>query len=165
MANQITVDDVVSDYYQEEWGFTGTRKGMTSFQKAITRRVMLIGRPLVVRHGGAWGADEEFHAVWALDLRRRGLADVWPASQDRADLFKQENVHVQPVMPPLDRNVEIAKRSKFLLATPHYAEEELQSGTWHTIRTAKRLKVPTLIIWPKNRLTLLRAGSELPLTL
>lgn len=145
----------IANYYHGEWGFTGTRAGMRAFQLAITRRVFKAGQPLVLRHGGAFGADFEAHATWR-EVCKKSVADVWPADAKRARIFEgQERVKVEPVMAPLDRNVEIVKRSKFLIATPHTEKEELRSGTWQTIREAAKINLPILIIWPESqRLTL-----------
>lgn len=151
----VALVDAVAEYYHGEWGFTGTRAGMRAFQVAMVRRVLKRGQPIVLRHGGAFGADFEAHAMWR-EVCEKSACDVWPADEKRAQLFRgQARVKVEPVMPPLERNVEIVKRSKFLLATPNKEHEEQRSGTWQTIREALRLNLPVLIVWPESkRLTL-----------
>jgi hypothetical protein len=143
--------DVVRD---GEWGFTGTRAGMSMDQRVYVRSSLVIGTPTIIRHGGADGSDTEFHAMWREELSQN-WADVWPASELRAKLFeKQNHVTVNPVMDPLDRNVEIVKRSSFLIATPQTQQEVQRSGTWATVRAARRHVVPVLIIWPNGMMTL-----------
>lgn len=146
--------DAIAEHYHGEWGFTGTRKGMRAYQLGILRRVMARGQPVVFRHGGAHGADFEAHAIWR-ELKLP-LCQVWPADEKRASIFRgQAKVHVESVMPPLERNVEIVKRSKFLIAAPHSEQEEQRSGTWATIRQGLKLNMPILIIWPESqRMTL-----------
>lgn len=150
----LTLKKVLTEFFEEEWGFTGTRAGMTLRQGAVMREALKIGKPAIIRHGASYGADFEFHAMWREELPKR-FADVWPCQLSRAKLFDgQNNVAVNPLMPPLQRNEEIVKRSKFLLAAPHREMEEQRSGTWATIRCARRLKVPILIVWPRGILTL-----------
>jgi hypothetical protein len=90
------------------------------------------------------------------EVCKQSVANVWPADAKRAAIFAdQERVKVEPVMHPLDRNIEIVKRSRFLLATPNKEFEEQRSGTWQTIREALKLNLPVLIVWPETkRLTL-----------
>lgn len=143
----------IAKFYQGEWTFTGTRKGMNGAQSLLMGRILKAGAPLVLRHGAAYGADRETHALWReLELP---LADVWPADEKSAALFRgQPRVVVHPVMPPLDRNVEMVKRSRFIVGAPHTNQEEQRSDTWHTLRRAFANKVPTLIVWPNDKLTL-----------
>lgn len=143
--------DAIAEHYHGEWGFTGTRAGMRAFQVAMVRRVFDKGQPIVLRHGGAFGADFEAHALWR-EVCKKSACNVWPADAKRAALFEgQPRVKVEPVMPPLDRNIEIVKRSKFLVATPNKEQEEQRSGTWQTIREALKLNLPVLIIWPESK--------------
>lgn len=153
-APKMLVEEIAK-FYHGEWGFTGTRAGMHAFQIAMVRRVFRAGQPIVLRHGGAFGADFEAHAMWR-EVCKTSACNVWPADAKRAALFMgQERVKVEPVMPPLDRNIEIVKRSTFLVATPSKEVEEQRSGTWQTIREAAKINVPVLIIWPlSQRLTL-----------
>ena len=149
-----TLQSVVDEHYEGEWGFTGTRKGMTLQQGQYTRLAVRHGKPAIVRHGGAHGADMEFHALWREELPRR-FADVWTADAKQAKMFDgQDNVSVNPVMDPLHRDEEIVRRSKFLIACPHTQKEELRSGTWTTIRRARKIDIPILIVWPDGVMSL-----------
>jgi hypothetical protein len=145
--------EAIAEFYHGEWAFTGTRAGMNPVQTKLMRRVLEAGKPLILRHGGSFGADYMTHGIW----RELGLpmADVWPADEKRAELFRgQKRVVMHPVMPPLDRNVEMVKRATFVVGAPHTNKEEQRSGTWQTLRYALSTKKPTLIVWPDNRLTL-----------
>ncbi len=47
-------------------GFTGTRKGMTEFQKTEVRRLLteyMHGRDMEAHHGDCIGADTDFHNI------------------------------------------------------------------------------------------------------
>lgn len=146
--------ELMDEFHEEEWGFTGTRAGMTKQQMDLVRACLTLGKPAIIRHGAAFGADREFHAIWREELPKR-FADVWPADDKSVKLFdRQDNVSINPVLPPLQRNEEIVKRSKFMIATPHSQQEEQKSGTWMTVRCARRLEKPALIIWPNGVMTL-----------
>lgn len=152
---QKSLIDAIAEYYHGEWGFTGTRAGMSTYQASMTRRIFLRGQPIVLRHGGAFGSDFEAHGIWR-EVCKDSAANVWPADEKRAAIFRgQQRVKVEHVMDPLMRNEEIVKRSKLLVATPHTEQEEQRSGTWATIRCALKLNKPVIIIWPKSqRITL-----------
>ena len=156
-----TLDEVAAQYAGGEWGFTGTRAGMKAFQVLITRRALQQGQPLVFRHGGAFGSDFSAHAL-CRETNPDGLIEVWPADRKRVSLFAgQPSVVIKPLMDPLNRNKEIAKRSEFIIATPHTEKEELRSGTWATIRDAMREAKPVLIIWPASHLITFHLGHTL----
>ncbi len=149
---------VISFYGKKDWGFTGSRAGMTAVQYDWCRKLLKAGQPDVLRHGGAFGADTQVHALWR-EERTSGKCEVWPADDKRHAMFlNQRNVIVQTVMGPLYRNQEIVTRSTFLFATPHTQHEVIRSGTWHTVRHAAKANVPTLICWPNGKLTLHRDG-------
>jgi hypothetical protein len=46
---------------------------------------------------------------------------------------------VLPVKPPFERNEDIADMCDILIAAPKAATEVLRSGTWATIRHARRI--------------------------
>lgn len=149
----------IAEYYHGEWMFTGTRAGMSRAQNNLVGELLRTGKPIVLRHGGAIGADMEAHAIWRASLQSEGVANVWPASEDRAAVFRNQfRVYLEPVQPPLFRNTEMVKRSGFILAAPHYNHEELRSGTWHAIRQGGEFKKPTLVVWPSGALKLYMAG-------
>jgi hypothetical protein len=55
---------------------------------------------------------------------------------------------VEPPLPYLTRNRNIVDRSRALVAAPKGFSEELRSGTWATIRYARKCRLPVLIIFP-----------------
>lgn len=153
----IPLNDVIADYLNEEWGFTGTRAGMNRFQQAMLQRILHRGQPILWRHGGAWGGDAESHRLWK-KFCRKSHAEVWPSDEKRATIFRGElRTTVRDVMDPLSRNIIIVDKSKFMIAAPVRDHEEQRSGTWHTIRRAFDANRPILILWPKSqKITLYR---------
>lgn len=53
-----------------------------------------------------------------------------------------------PVKPPLKRNYDIVDACDILLAAPRTLTEELRSGTWATIRYARKTGKKYLILAP-----------------
>ena len=53
-----------------------------------------------------------------------------------------------PELPPLVRNHKIVGAVHLLIATPKTDKEELRSGTWATIRYAKKVRLSTCIVYP-----------------
>lgn len=148
---------LIEEYFSAEWGFTGTRAGMSDFQKQMVERSLTKGQPVIFRHGGAYGGDTESHRLWKR-VCAKSHANIWPADEKRASIFRGDiRTTVESPMDPLSRNIRIVELSKFVLAAPNNEFEEQRSGTWQTIRESFKRDRPVLIIWPKSqRLTLYR---------
>ena len=115
-------------------GFTGTRRGMSTDQ--IDQLVDLIQRlrPRALHHGDCVGADEEAHSV-ASDLDVRTVAH--PPSNPRARAWCEADEYREP-LPYLDRNHRIVDETDLLVAAPA-GPEILRSGTWATVRYARKV--------------------------
>lgn len=126
-------------------GFTGTRQGMTDAQK-VTVAVRIEGHSHL-HHGGAIGADTQVHA---LSDRRVGHVTVHLASESRRRWFATgfEGVTVLDPLPPLVRNRNIVLATDRLIAAPAGFAEEQRSGTWATVRYARKIGRPITIVWP-----------------
>jgi hypothetical protein len=46
------------------------------------------------------------------------------------------------------RNVNIAKETDLLIATPRESKEQKRGGTWFTVRHARKLEKEVIILWP-----------------
>ena len=131
--------------------FTGTQRGMT-LRQAIGLRSILMGlyatsnpgqRP-EFHEGDCIGSDKEAailakaEGFWIvshppLNKTKRAL---FPADEDREE---KEYLH---------RNHDMINEGQILIAAPRTREEELRSGTWATIRYAKKRDVPCIILDP-----------------
>ncbi len=145
-------------------GFTGTRDGTTPCQRDALRRLLLELDPAEVHHGLCLGADEDFarvcHALWGMAVTQKGHpCDLERWRSDDACAFCEEVF--QPA-PPLDRNRRIVERTEALVACPGGFEEERRSGTWATIRAARKLGRPVAIIWPDGRVERERWPADAP---
>ncbi len=72
----------------------------------------------------------------------------WPCTiTSKRAYFRCDDEHIPA--PPLERNHSIVNVTERLIATPKEMEEVLRSGTWATIRYAKKMRKPVEIIWPR----------------
>lgn len=143
---------------------------MTSYQRDTLTTLIKVLRPKEFHHGCCIGSDEQAHNIvfyaklgTKLILHPPIKTDKIARGMARANFFEGDDhlISMNPtdivVLEAFDylvRNVHIADRRKggLLIATPFEDEEVLRSGTWTTIRRAKKLSVPVLIIQRDGRL-------------
>lgn len=134
-------------------GFTGTREGMTIKQLVrISQKLAELQKSGFSRakHGVCIGADEDFHVLAkAIGFYAIGHPGVnkFGKCPTRADVVCDEML---PEKPFLVRDKDIVDGSKIMLATPK-GPEELRSGTWATVRYARKQKKPLMIVYPDGR--------------
>lgn len=136
------------------FGFTGTGQGMTKPQREALLRAMQVHTlgwtlPIVGHHGDDAGADTEFHNL-CRDLGWRVV--LHPPSNPRRRGFCQAD-ESRPTKPYLDRNDDIVAESQAMFAAPLTMAEELRSGTWATIRRARKAGRPLIIVWRDGSVT------------
>jgi len=132
-------------------GFTGTRKGMTKYQKNKFRSILKklkTGHHGAFRHGDCIGADEDADSIVKKKTLLRIL--IHPPISDKDRAFCLSPTFVYPKKPYLVRNKNIVNKCDILIACPE-GEETLRSGTWSTIRYAFKKGTPTIIIPPIER--------------
>lgn len=140
-------------------GFTGTRKGMTRAQMDALYR-WLCEQPVVgsFHHGDCLGADNDAaNIVHEINTSEdppspRIVIVCHPPENDILQAFNAHNDVFRPSRPYLIRNRHIVAECDVLLACPAETQEELRSGTWYTVRHARRQKKPIVIIWPDGSL-------------
>ncbi len=116
--------------------FTGTRKGMTGYQMQQAAELLQQAEPNRVCHGCAIGADRQFH-----HLAPVGIRDLFPCNAEQLAWARQNVTSgdvIHPVEAPLDRNRRMVDRSVLIIAAPQTLVEEQRSGTWSTVRYARR---------------------------
>jgi hypothetical protein len=135
-------------------GFTGTAKGMTDKQIRILQNQLLIFKPKEFHHGDCVGADADAHRI-ALALNI--LVVVHPPIDDKQRAFcgargkRGPKVSFTELKPYLERNHDIVDACDVLIATPAQRNEVLRSGTWATIRYARKKGKEVIIINPEGR--------------
>ena len=155
-------------------GFTGTQKGMTTWQELqLWEQLERLGCTEFV-FGDCIGADIEA-ATLAL-LKGIKIFTVYPQNKDtrkrawfgnpsrRIDIegkdyldayyitedseFAGVSIKWMPAEPPLSRNMRIVDNCDWVIATPKEFEHTLRSGTWQTIRYAWKHKKDKVTIIP-----------------
>jgi len=108
---------------------------MTPYQREALWRV-LSGDRGEFHHGDCVGADEEAHAI-ALEAQWQVV--VHPPVVDLLRAFcTGRGVTVLPTEGYLERNRAIVAACDLLVAAPETDEEKMRSGTWMTVRSARR---------------------------
>lgn len=140
-------------------GFTGTQTGMTDFQEerlnAHLHRWIKKYKKLEIHHGDCIGADEEFHKICITYWE-----NAYPGATSvvlHPPLVSAKRAYTtwvrQREETPLDylaRNHKIVEAVDGMLGAPKGMEEELRSGTWATIRYAKKIEKPLIVLWPEQ---------------
>lgn len=125
-------------------GFTGTRREPTIPQRlAITTWLDRQDRGVFL-HGDCMGCDA-FAALRARDLGWH--VECYPCTITNMRAFVGGHV-IHDVRPPIVRNHVMVDRAHVLLACPGETHEVLRSGTWATIRYARKQGVPTVLVLP-----------------
>ena len=117
-------------------GFTGTQQGMNNHQRRRFRRLILELNPTEFHHGDCIGADEQAQAI-VRELVPQCRLVIHPPSDPSKRAFCKAD-EVLPAKPYLKRNLDIVRRCSIMVATPYEVEEQLRSGTWSTVRYARR---------------------------
>jgi hypothetical protein len=128
------------------YGFTGTQIGMSPRQKIGLRAHLIVAEPgSEFHHGDCIGADEEAHYI-ALELGLRIV--IHPPLNDSKRAFCKLATLVLEPKDYIPRNHDIVDASEVLIAAPKTYEEELRSGTWATVRYARKINKPRLMLTP-----------------
>lgn len=134
-------------------GFTGTRKGLTSAQReALYDWFGTNNEWFEFHHGCCLGADASAADI-AYHRNVKGRLVARPCnipSMTSENAIRLSHVVHDP-LPPLDRNKLIVDACDLLLACPGGFKEELRSGTWATIRHARKTDKPRLFFYPDGR--------------
>jgi len=131
-------------------GFTGTQNGMTYQQKVTFHKLINELRPKHFRHGDCIGADEDAHDI-VLDKSFASIF-IYPPSDPKKRAYCSQYTSLCKPQPYLTRNRSIVDASDMLIACPATKAEQLRSGTWATVRYARKQGKPVTIILPDGRI-------------
>lgn len=132
-------------------GFTGTQIGMTPNQKERLKDILtqfkheiVEGEALEFHFGDCVGSDEEAAGI---------AKDLGYALHCHPPLLKAKRAFVKsdvtyPADEYLTRNHHIVHASFSMIATPKEEEEQLRSGTWATVRYARKCFKPLYLVKP-----------------
>ena len=135
-------------------GVTGTSKGMTNLQlsAAVAWFRATLWRSHIVEghHGDCVGVDRQFDALAGHPGVSRG---AHPADNSKLRAHCKAQTGLKP-KPYLVRNDDIAAACDVLLAAPEGPERSHpRSGTWSTVRRARKRSKRVIIFWPDGRVT------------
>lgn len=137
-------------------GFTGTQKGMSEEQiKALTQVMIHAVEVTEAHHGMCIGADAQFHYIIRRVDPARNIKIVGHPASNFVSHKRAEDLdcdELRNAKPSLHRNQDIVDEVDFLIATPKSEFENLRSGTWATIRHARKQKKDYVIIYPNGNL-------------
>lgn len=128
-------------------GFTGTQRGMNRSQRDGLHRLLTSWHSAgdVFRHGDCTGADAEAHDI----AKECGyIVVIHPPIKEFKRAFCQGADLVLTPKEYLERNHDIVDACDVLLAAPGENKEQLRSGTWATMRYAKKNSRKTLTFMP-----------------
>jgi len=129
-------------------GFTGTKIGMTDKQQVTVERMLhwlnMMSADNEFHHGACIGSDY----LAGIAAHDRGFKVVLHPPINKSCMAACYADETRPARPYLVRNHDIVDETDILIATPKGFDEELRSGTWATIRYARKLNRQIFIIWP-----------------
>lgn len=125
-------------------GFTGTQKGMTT-EQLIAVAEYLCDNSGEFHYGDCIGADAQAHKM-ANETKYYKIIGHPPSNPVKRAWCTCHELQLEK--PYLERNKDIVLQTNILIATPSEMEERIRSGTWSTIRFARRLDKPIIIFLP-----------------
>ena len=129
-------------------GFTGTREGMSEHQKStlkaiLTAAVCANDDPVVLHHGDCKGADAEAHEI-ALAVGCEVI--IHPPVKRIMRAYCQGAREILPPEEYLERDRCIVDATIGMIAAPKSNKEELRSGTWYTVRYARKMNKRVILL-------------------
>jgi len=134
-----------------KYGFTGTRSGMTDEQK--NKLIILLtdkinnNNCLEFHHGDCIGADKDFHDIISnLDNFKQNIKIIIhpPINNKLRAYCNSSNIRIPTTY--LQRNKNIINETDILIGCPYSNKEQVRSGTWSTIRYAKKQNKKVIIL-------------------
>ena len=131
-------------------GFTGNRYGLTPEQKDQIISILDKYDNLIVSHGDCIGSDTDFHNLCVnyknTHPSKKINIVIFPPNNPKLRAFNQGDLLMNE-KPYLHRNLDIIKNASILIACPiDKNKEQLRSGTWSTIRKARKQKLIIYIL-------------------
>lgn len=128
-----------------ELGFTGTQNGATYAQlKVLSELIVDIAGPVNFHHGDCVGADTQAADV---AFTNGCVIVLHPPTNNSKRGFNYADF-TRPAKPYLERNRDIVDECDSLVAMPEQSTKQLRSGTWSTVRYARKQGKPVRIIYP-----------------
>jgi hypothetical protein len=117
-------------------GFTGTQLGMSQHQKEQFVLKLFELNPTEFHHGDCIGADAEAHDI-VREFFPNVKIHIHPPVYSNKRAFKKGDV-IYKEDHYLNRDRRIVESTEYLIGSPKTDKEELRSGTWTTVRHARK---------------------------
>lgn len=131
-------------------GFTGCQEMPTFEQIAALSHLLRFLGVTELHHGDCIGSDAEAHlAATNLDISMC----IHPPRSMRKRAFCKGAAYTYPVAEYLVLNKNIVDCTDILIGMPNTTHEKQRSGTWSTLRYAKKRDKPAFVIWPDGDVT------------
>ncbi len=133
-------------------GFTSTREGLTREQHAALVKLLKDLAMTEWHFGCCIGGDEEAaDIVFGFDPRPKMVGHPPTNTKLMSSWPHYAEITMLPPEPYLVRNTIIVHDTDVLVGCPRGdGVEELRSGTWQTIRYAKKVYKPVIIVFPNG---------------
>ncbi len=126
-------------------GFTGSRNGPTAYQAWEFLKVISRLEMDEFHHGDCIGADAHAHEIIQRQYQNCKIV-VHPPSNDSLRAFCQGDECRKP-KDYIPRNHAIVNETDLLIAMPEQKTEVLRSGTWSTVRYARKHNKSVIMIY------------------
>jgi hypothetical protein len=142
-------------------GITATRDGLTLLQEKVFLELIVFLGITEFEHGDAIGGDFDCHYA-ILEEAILDSKNIFkrPCNISNQRAFTKGGIDLEEPIDPIKRNHKIVDDVDILIGCPKGFEEELRSGTWATIRYAKKIKKETYIIYPDGLIIKIISGIE-----
>lgn len=133
------------------WGMSGTRERITGAQLETAFDWVRETTITEFHHGDCVGADEQMHLQ--IYTFTNAVIYVHPPLDNKLRAYcgpPEDRVIILPEKDYLSRNRDIVRASERMLFLPRTQKMQRRSGTWYTIRYARSLGVPHVIIYPNG---------------
>jgi hypothetical protein len=128
-------------------GFTGTGTFIAPQQRATLERHLRKLKPYILHHGDCVEADAAAHDI---AVAHNMAIRVHPPDNPVKRAFKTTGLDTI-VLAEAEyhvRNLHIVRAAEHMVGCPDTYEEIVRSGTWSTIRKARKRKIPIFLIFP-----------------
>lgn len=131
-------------------GFTGTRRGLGNSQGLKLRATISSLEVGEFHHGDCIGADEQAHDI-VRQLVPNAHIVSHPPKNTTYQAFTKSDQYWKP-KEYMVRNDDIVRETQLLIACPWEMDEQIRSGTWATVRRARKAGKPVIVIQPNGTL-------------
>lgn len=136
--------------HEMRYGFTGTREGMSIRQKKQLKDLLSESETHTLSHGDCIGADADAHSIAVKTNIFKIIIHPPTDTKCRVNCLPRPQTQdtIKAAKPYLQRNRAIVDSCDVLIACPRTMDEELRSGTWSTVRYARKICRPVIILEP-----------------